>query len=61
MLLGAYGWWKVSQIMYIVAITAFALGGLALIGSVFTLAIGRRPRGTEQTTAASQPTHAAAA
>lgn len=47
--------------MYIVAITAFALGGLVLIGSVFTLALGRRPRGTVQATAATQPAHATAA
>src|SRR5579862_3173441 len=61
MLLDAYGWWKVSQIMYIAAITAFALGGLALIGSVFTVAIGRRPRGAVQATAVTQPAHATAA
>jgi TRAP-type C4-dicarboxylate transport system permease small subunit len=41
MLLNAYGWWKVSQIMYIAAIVSFALGGLALIGSVIALATGR--------------------
>jgi hypothetical protein len=44
MLLNAYGWWKVSQITYIAAITAFALGGLMLIGSAFGLAAGRRTR-----------------
>jgi hypothetical protein len=44
MLLNAYGWWKVSQIMYIAAIVAFALGGLALIGSVFGFAAGRQTR-----------------
>jgi hypothetical protein len=27
MLLNAYGWWKVSQITYIAALAAFALGG----------------------------------
>ena len=43
MLLNAYGWWKVSQIMYIVALVAFGLGGLTLIGSAFALALGRRP------------------
>jgi hypothetical protein len=42
MLLNAYGWWKVSQITYIAAIASFALGGLALIGSVIALATGRR-------------------
>ena len=44
MLLNAYGWWKVSQITYIAALTAFALGGLTLIGSLFGLAAGRRTR-----------------
>ena len=42
MLLNAYGWWKVSQITFIAAIVSFALGGLALIGSVIALATGRR-------------------
>jgi hypothetical protein len=60
MLLDAYGWWKVSQIMYIVAITAFALGGLALIGSVLTLALGRH-RSTVETTAAIQRAYSSAA
>jgi hypothetical protein len=48
MLLNAYGWWKVSQLLYIAAIVALALGGLALIGSVFGFAAGRetRPRTT---------------
>jgi hypothetical protein len=44
MLLNAYGWWKVSQITYIAALAAFALGGLTLIGSLFGLAAGRRTR-----------------
>jgi hypothetical protein len=48
MLLNAYGWWKVSQIVYIAAIVAFALGGLTLIGSVFALALGRRPEITHE-------------
>ncbi len=43
MLLNAYGWWKVSQITYIAAIVAFALGGLALLASLFALTLGRRP------------------
>jgi hypothetical protein len=60
MLLDAYGWWKVSQIMYIVAITAFALGGLALIGSVLTLALARH-RSTVETTAAIQRAYSSAA
>ena len=33
MLLSAYGWWKVSQIMWIAAIVSFVLAGLSLIGS----------------------------
>jgi hypothetical protein len=33
MLLNTYGWWKASQLMYIAAITAFVLAGLALIAS----------------------------
>jgi hypothetical protein len=44
MLLNAYGWWKVSQIMYIGSLIAFGLGGLALIGSVIALATGRKPQ-----------------
>jgi hypothetical protein len=44
MLLNAYGWWKVSQLTYIAAIAAYALGGLALIGSATGLATGRRNR-----------------
>ena len=44
-LLNAYGWWKVSQIAYIASLIAFGLGGLALIGSVFSLIAGRRPEG----------------
>jgi TRAP-type C4-dicarboxylate transport system permease small subunit len=42
MLLNAYGWWKVSQIAYIASLIAFGLGGLALVGSAFGLATGRR-------------------
>jgi hypothetical protein len=44
MLLNAYGWWKVSQITYIAAIVSFALGGLALISSVFGFAFARQAR-----------------
>ena len=56
MLLSAYGWWKVSQIMYIAAIAAFALGGLTLIGSAFALALGRRPEITHEAIPATEPT-----
>jgi hypothetical protein len=44
MLLSAYGWWKVSQITYIASLTAFGLGGLALIAAAFTFTAGRRTR-----------------
>jgi hypothetical protein len=44
MLLNAYGWWKVSQLTYIVSLVMFGLGGLTLIGSAFTLATGRRTK-----------------
>jgi hypothetical protein len=42
MLLNAYGWWKVSQILYIVSLALFGLGGLAFLGSLAGLATGRR-------------------
>jgi hypothetical protein len=42
MLLNAFGWWKVSQIMYIASITAFVLAGLSLIGSAFGIVRRRR-------------------
>ena len=48
MLLNAYGWWKVSQITYIAAIVSFALGGLALIGSLFAPTLGHRPEITHE-------------
>jgi len=47
-LLNAYGWWKVSQIIYIASIVAFALGGLALLGSLAGLTLGRRPEITHE-------------
>jgi TRAP-type C4-dicarboxylate transport system permease small subunit len=46
MLLNAYGWWKVSQIMYIASLIAFGLGGFTLLASVFALATGRKPATT---------------
>jgi len=54
MLLNAYGWWKVSQIMYIAALIAFGLGGLTLIGSVFALATGRKPAAADATPVSEQ-------
>ena len=58
MLLNAYGWWKVSHPV-IAAIVAFALGGLALIGSVFGFVAdarpGRRPLRQSRPTERSRP------
>jgi hypothetical protein len=45
MLLNAYGWWKVSQITYIVSLVLFGLGTVAGLGSIFTFATGRRNKG----------------
>jgi hypothetical protein len=61
MLLNAYGWWKVSQIVYIAAIISFTLGGLTLVGSVFALALGRRPEITHEAIPATGQTPAKAA
>ena len=55
MLLNAYGWWKVSQIMYIASLISFGLGGLALIGSLFALTLGRRPEITHEAIPAAGP------
>jgi hypothetical protein len=44
MLLNAYGWWKVSQIVYIVSLALFGLGALAGLAAACLLAFGRRPR-----------------
>jgi hypothetical protein len=61
MLLNAYGWWKISQLTYIAALTAFGLGGLTLIGSVFGLALGRRTEITHEAIPATGPAPAKAA
>jgi hypothetical protein len=42
MLLNAYGWWKVSQLLYIAALISFGLAVLALIGSTTAIVRGRR-------------------
>jgi hypothetical protein len=55
MLLNAYGWWKVSQITYIAAIVAFALGGLALAGTLFGLTLGHRPEITHEAIPSADP------
>jgi hypothetical protein len=44
MLLNAYGWWKVSQITYIISLAAFGLGALAAMGSAFVFVTGRRTK-----------------
>jgi hypothetical protein len=44
MLLNAYGWWKVSQITYIVALACFGLGTVFGLGGIFGFAFGRKPR-----------------
>ena len=44
MLLNAYGWWKVSQITYIISLAAFGLGALAAIGSAVLFLTGRRTK-----------------
>src|ERR1700678_2918366 len=43
MLLNAYGWWKVSQIVYIVSLVLFGLGAVAGLAAAYLLAFGRRP------------------
>ena len=45
MLLNAYGWWKVSQIVYIVSLVLFGLGTAAALASAYLFTFGRRPRG----------------
>ena len=52
MLLNAYGWWKVSQIVYIVSLVLFGLGTVAGLGAAYLLAFGRRP---ERTGTVAQP------
>jgi hypothetical protein len=37
MLLNAFGWWKVSQITYIIALISFGLGSIALLAGVIGL------------------------
>ena len=50
MLLNAYGWWKVSQIVYIVSLALFGLGTLFGLAAAYLLAFGRRPRNAAQVT-----------
>ncbi|HLX09468.1 MAG TPA: hypothetical protein VKY89_16565 [Thermoanaerobaculia bacterium] len=44
MLLNAYGWWKVSQITYIISLTAFGLGTLSFLAGLFGFASLRHDR-----------------
>ncbi len=48
MLLNAYGWWKVSQIVYIVSLVLFGLGTLFALAAAYPFAFGRRPRNAVQ-------------
>ena len=45
MLLNAYGWWKVSQIAYIISLVAFGLGTVAGLGSIYLFTFGRKNKG----------------
>ncbi len=44
MLLNAYGWWKVSQITYIISLVAFGLGTVSFLGGLFGFASLRHDR-----------------
>jgi len=57
-LLNAYGWWKVSQITYIAAIAAFALGGLVLLASLAGLTVGEHPEILHEVIDGTPVTHA---
>jgi hypothetical protein len=48
MLLSAYGWWKVSQIVYIVSLVLFGLGTAAAAAAGYLFTFGRKPKGTAQ-------------
>jgi hypothetical protein len=44
MLLNAYGWWKVSQITYIISLAMFGLGTVSFLAGLFGFARIRRER-----------------
>jgi hypothetical protein len=50
MLLSAYGWWKVSQIVYIISLFVFGLAAVAGLGSAYLFTLGRRPKNAAQAT-----------
>ena len=56
MLLNAYGWWKVSQITYIISLAAFGLGTVAALGAAFLALTGRRDKGDTALPPAGQET-----
>jgi len=58
MLLNAFGWWKVSQITYIASLTAFGLGGLTLLASLFGLTLRRNPEIIHEVIDGTPVTHA---
>jgi len=44
MLLNAYGWWKVSQVAYIISLAAFGLGAVSFLAGLFGFASLRHDR-----------------
>jgi hypothetical protein len=44
MLLNAYGWWKVSQIAYVISLVMFGLGTVSFLAGLFGFARIRRDR-----------------
>ena len=44
MLLNAYGWWKVSQITYVISLVLFGLGTVSFLGGLFGFASFRHDR-----------------
>ena len=44
MLLNAFGWWKVSQITYIISLVVFGLGTFSFLGGAYSFARIRRER-----------------
>ena len=44
MLLNAYGWWKVSQLTYIISLALFGLGAVSFLAGLFGFASFRHDR-----------------